>query len=58
METTTKKSMVELCVFCGCETPYSINAPVYLRENYVEGAGQLCKKCFDNVYGSETAKKD
>jgi hypothetical protein len=40
----------EKCINCGAETPYLKNIPIDFRENYVEGAGQLCKTCFDNIY--------
>jgi hypothetical protein len=37
--------LIDLCVNCRGITPYEITTPVYLRVNYVEGAGQLCEKC-------------
>jgi hypothetical protein len=40
----------EKCINCGAETPYLKNLPIDLRENYIEGAGQLCKTCFDKLY--------
>jgi len=45
-----KKPKFEKCVNCGAETPYLENLPIDLREHYVEGAGQLCKKCFEEIY--------
>lgn len=44
-EQQTNNETVEKCVFCGAETPYLLSTPIALREHYVEGAGQLCKKC-------------
>lgn len=41
---------VELCVTCGEDTPYTRQTNVQLRYWYVEGAGQLCQKCYTNVY--------
>jgi len=38
------------CVSCGAHTGYKISSPVAMRYNYVEGAGQLCAKCFNNTY--------
>ena len=38
------------CVDCGCETEYSVNEHIDLRMFYVEGAGQLCKECWDKIY--------
>jgi hypothetical protein len=47
-----KRALIEYekCVSCGKET----NAPTFLcidaRENYVEGAGQLCSECYNKMY--------
>jgi hypothetical protein len=35
------------CILCGVETPYDIEVHVDLRIGYIEGAGQLCSKCYD-----------
>jgi len=48
---------IEKCVDCGLDTGYSINDHVDSRENYVEGGGQLCSKCFIEVY-KKLHKKD
>lgn len=40
----------EQCVLCGEHTLYDKNANIDLRNNYVESAGQLCKKCYLKVY--------
>ena len=45
----------EKCVNCGAETPYLVTTPVDLREYYVDGAGQLCKKCYFDIF--ENRKK-
>lgn len=41
---------IEGCVSCGTDTPYKKNTHIDLREHYVEGAGQLCKDCWDRTY--------
>ena len=38
------------CIVCNKETPYSRNEDINNRYHYVECAGQLCKKCWDNIY--------
>ncbi len=48
---------IEKCVDCGLDTGYSINDHVDSRKNYVEGCGQLCSKCFIEVY-KKLHKKD
>lgn len=35
------------CVLCGVETPYDYETHVDMRIGYIEGAGQLCKACYD-----------
>jgi hypothetical protein len=40
----------EDCIYCGKETEVPVNTPVDLRENYVDGAGQLCPQCFKKIY--------
>jgi hypothetical protein len=35
----------ERCVWCGADTGVLATTPVTKRQNYVEGAGQLCGPC-------------
>jgi len=46
----TKKPEMDLCVSCGIETEYPKHAHIDYRFHYVEGAGQLCKECYDKIY--------
>lgn len=39
------------CVFCGKETGYDSSTPIYVREYYIECAGQLCEECYFDIYG-------
>ena len=41
---------VEHCVICGKPTEYSKDTPIGKRECYVDGAGQLCRKCYFEIY--------
>jgi hypothetical protein len=41
----------DLCVMTGEKTPYRTETPVDLRLYYVEGAGQLCQKAYEAIYG-------
>jgi hypothetical protein len=41
---------LELCVSCNCETIYTKNTNIDYRYCYIEGAGQLCKDCYDKIY--------
>ena len=44
------KGKKEVCVSCGCETPYVFETPIQERIGYVEGSGQLCDDCFKEIY--------
>ena len=36
----------EVCVLCGGTTSYTRNTHIDMRVGYIEGAGQLCTKCW------------
>jgi hypothetical protein len=36
----------DLCIMCGVETPYDFETHVDIRLGYIEGAGQLCSRCY------------
>ena len=42
----------EKCVSCGEETKVPVDQHVDFRNYYVEGAGQICEKCYINIYGN------
>ena len=42
--------MKERCVCCGAETEYDLCTPVEQRYRYIEGAGQLCTRCYRETY--------
>ena len=48
----------EPCIRCGNDTGYMKDTPVELRNRYIDGAGQLCEKCYAALYECECAKKD
>jgi len=35
------------CILCGVETQYEMDVNIDYRTGYIEGAGQLCEKCWD-----------
>ena len=41
---------MEKCVVCNIETDVPVDKHVDLRYHYVEGAGQLCKSCWEKIY--------
>lgn len=43
-------SEIERCVICVKPTEYRADTPIDKRECYVEGAGQLCRKCYFEIY--------
>lgn len=52
-EIKEEKTEMDKCVSCGCETDYPKHMHIAYRFHYVEGAGQLCKKCYDEIYLKE-----
>ena len=49
-------SDIEKCVYCGTETEYRKDTPIDERFGYIKGAGQLCRKCYQELYGKESYK--
>lgn len=47
---TDQDPEMDNCIVCGKETEYSKTTPIDLRYYYVEGAGQLCKECYEKIY--------
>lgn len=43
-------SETERCVCCGCDTGILKTEPIDLRRYYVLGCGQLCVKCYKELY--------
>jgi len=41
---------IEKCVSCDVDTIYRFNDNIYTRYGYIEGAGQLCKDCYERIY--------
>jgi hypothetical protein len=41
------------CVSCGEETIYSRETMVDNRQHYIDGGGQLCSKCYKEIYGAK-----
>lgn len=49
--------MKDRCILCGRATPYETEEEVDNRNLYIEGAGQLCDKCYSNIYGVKKPEK-
>lgn len=47
---------LEICVCCHKKLDIPVSAPIEFRDFYVEGAGQLCYDCYQEIYG-RTGKK-
>ena len=45
------EEMKDKCVLCGKDTEYEKSVHIDFREHYIEGSGQLCKECFELIYG-------
>lgn len=44
---------MERCVLCGAPTDVPVMQSVNERKCYVPGAGQLCRKCCMELYGTD-----
>jgi len=42
--------MKDKCVSCGKDSLYSRETHIDYRIGYIEGAGQLCLDCYDEIY--------
>ena len=49
MDNSSTDEEVELCIKCGTETKYKENDHIDHRTGYIEGAGQLCSRCYYNI---------
>jgi hypothetical protein len=45
------------CVVCKKETQYTKDTHIDERKHYVEGAGQLCEKCYESIYNLQFKDK-
>ena len=46
-------SQKDRCIKCDVETPYHMDVNIEYRNFYIEGAGQLCKECYDDLFEEE-----
>ena len=42
--------MKDKCVTCGVDSLYDIDEHIKFRIGYIQGSGQLCLDCFENLY--------
>lgn len=40
----------EICILCKCKTNIRRDTPIQERLGYIEGAGQLCERCYKKLY--------
>lgn len=45
-----KGSKTDKCICCGCDTGVPAKTPIDERQYYIHGCGQLCSKCFAELY--------
>ena len=50
--------MKDKCVSWGVDTTYDWEEHIDFRIGYIEGAGQLCLDCYDNIYIKSKNKKE
>ena len=56
-ELQEEHNKTEHCVVCGKDTTIPVTMHIDHRFYYVEGAGQLCRTCYNKVYQNENAVK-
>lgn len=49
-EQQTETEQREKCVSCGEITEYTKSTPIEKRIGYIQGGGQLCLKCYRELY--------
>ena len=42
-------NIIEKCISCGKDTEYTFDTHIDYRFGYIEGAGQLCKECYEKM---------
>ena len=47
------KNKKDKCVWCKKETQYDEFDHIDFRNFYIEGAGQLCPECYNEIYGKK-----
>jgi hypothetical protein len=50
--------MNDKCVSCGSETDFNTKIDVNYRFYYVDGGGQICKKCYNRIFNDNTEEFD
>jgi hypothetical protein len=50
--TIRRFSKYEYCIGCKTRTDIPKDLDITLRRYYIEGSGQLCKKCYELVYNT------
>lgn len=47
----------DFCVVCWNKTEFKKDTPIDQRIHYVKGVGQLCYKCWKEIYGKNSEQK-
>ena len=53
LQIDSEENSFERCVLCGVVTDVPVQMPVSERKCYIPGAGQLCRDCCRELYGSD-----
>lgn len=51
IEKSSNSGIFEICVSCGKQTDIPREKHISERRFYIEGAGQLCRDCYYQLYG-------
>lgn len=48
----------ENCILCGCKTDVNREMPADKRLYYIDGCGQLCRECWNELYGFNKIERE
>ena len=50
----TPNTETDKCACCGCDTGIPKDTPISNRKYYIQDSGQLCNKCYTELYVHKT----
>lgn len=54
----SEKSRYDRCVYCGQLTEFTVDTPICLRKYYIQGGGQLCRDCYEDIMCSGAFRRE
>ena len=54
----TPNTETDKCACCGCDTGIPKDTPITNRKYYIVGSGQLCSKCYTELYTDKSGDEN